>query len=63
MREMAGVGGGVVNGLQELKAHLLEVLVRGGDDWRGRSHGGRGGGGGALVSEGVPGEEKGQARA
>jgi hypothetical protein len=33
-------------------------LGRGGDDRRGLSHDGRGGGGGALVGEEVPGEEE-----
>jgi hypothetical protein len=46
---------------QEVKAHLLEVLGRGGDDRRGLSHGGRGSGGGVLVCEEVPGEEEGEA--
>jgi hypothetical protein len=51
----------VVSEHQEVKAHLLEVLGRGGNDQRGLSHGGRGGGGGALVGEEVPGEEDGEA--
>jgi hypothetical protein len=41
----------VVSKHQEVKAHLLEVLGRRGGDRRGFSHGGRGGGGGALVGE------------
>jgi hypothetical protein len=41
--------------------HLLEALGRGGDDRRGLSHGGQGGGGGVLVGEEIPGEEEGQA--
>jgi hypothetical protein len=52
---------GVVSKHQEVKAHLLEVLRRGGDDRKGRSHGGRGGGGRLLVGEGIPGEEEDQA--
>jgi hypothetical protein len=36
-------------------------LGRGGDDRRGLSHGGRGGGGGVLIGEEVPGEEEGKA--
>jgi hypothetical protein len=54
--ENGGVGEGVASEHQEIKAHLLEVLGRGGDDLRGRSHGGR-----VLVGEGVPGEEEGEA--
>jgi hypothetical protein len=50
----------VVSEHQGLKAHLLGVLGRGGDDRRWGSHGGRGGGGGELVGEGFPGEEGGQ---
>jgi hypothetical protein len=61
MRGRQGVGGEVVSEHQEVKAHLLEVLGREGDDRRGLSHGGRGGGGGMLVGEEVPGEEEGQA--
>jgi hypothetical protein len=49
---------GVVSEHQEVKAHLLEVLGRGGDDRKGRSHGGRCGGGRLLVGEGVPSEEE-----
>jgi hypothetical protein len=56
-----GMGGGVVSEHQEVEAHLLEVLGRGGDDRKELSHGGRGGGGGALVGEEVPGEEEGKA--
>jgi hypothetical protein len=48
----------VVSEHQEVKAHLPEVLGRGGDDRKELSHGGRGGGGGALVGEGVPGKEE-----
>jgi hypothetical protein len=55
-RVRRGVGREVVSEHQEVKAHLLEVLGMGGDDRRGLSHGGRGGGGGALVGEEVPGE-------
>jgi hypothetical protein len=51
----------VVSEHQEVKAHLLEILGRERDDRRGLSHGGRGGGGGVLVGEEVPGEEEGQA--
>jgi hypothetical protein len=51
----------VVSEHQEVKVHLLEVLGRGWDDRRELSHGGRSGGGGALVGEGVPGEEEGEA--
>jgi hypothetical protein len=51
----------VVSEHQEVKPHLLEVLGRGGDDRRGLSHGGRGGGGGVLIGEEVPGEEEGEA--
>jgi hypothetical protein len=51
----------VVTVHQEVKAHLLEFLERKGDDRRGFSHGGRGGGRGVLVGEEVPGEEEGQA--
>jgi hypothetical protein len=61
VRGQRGVGGEVVSEHQGVKAHLLEVLGREGDDRRGLSHGGRGGGGGALVGEEVPGEEEGQA--
>jgi hypothetical protein len=43
----------VVNEHQELKAHLLGVLGREGDDRRWGSHGGRGSGGGELVDERV----------
>jgi hypothetical protein len=50
----------VVSEHQEVKAHLLEVLGREGNDRRGLSHGGRGGGGGVLVG-GVPGKEEGEA--
>jgi hypothetical protein len=52
---------GVVSEHQEIKAHLLEVLGRRGDERRGLSHGGRGGGGGALIGEEVPCEEEGEA--
>jgi hypothetical protein len=51
----------VVSEHQEVKALLLEVLGREGDDRRELSHGGRGGGGGVLVGEEVPGEEEGKA--
>jgi hypothetical protein len=61
VRGWRGVGGDVASEHQEVKAHLLEVLGRGGDDRRGLSHDGRGGGGWALVSEEVPGEEEGEA--
>jgi hypothetical protein len=54
---MAGVGGEGVNELQELKTHLLGAWKKEGDDRRGRSHGGRGSSGGALIGEGVSGEE------
>jgi hypothetical protein len=50
----AGGGEGVVSEHQELKAHLLGVLGRGGDDRRWVSHGGRGGGGEELLGERVP---------
>jgi hypothetical protein len=55
-----GMGGGVVSEHQDVEAHLLEVLGRGGDDRKELSHGGRGGGGGALIGEEVPGEEEGK---
>jgi hypothetical protein len=51
----------VVSEHQEVKAHLLEVLGREGNDRRGLSHGGRGGGGGVLVGGEVPSEEEGEA--
>jgi hypothetical protein len=51
----------VVNEHQELKAHLLGVLGRGGNDRRWGSHYGRGGGVEELVGEGLSGEEDGQA--
>jgi hypothetical protein len=51
----------VVSKHQEVKAHLLEVLGRRGGDRRRLSHGGRGGGRGALVGEEVSGEEEGEA--
>jgi hypothetical protein len=51
----------VVSEHQEVKAHLLEVLGREWNDWRGLSHGGRDGGGGVLVGGEVPGEEEGEA--
>jgi hypothetical protein len=53
----------VVSEHEGLKAHLLGVLGREGDDRSGRSHGGQGGSGGELVSEGLPSEGGGQARA
>jgi hypothetical protein len=46
---------------QELNAHLLGVLVRGGDDQRWGSHGGRGGGREELVGEKVPARKWGNA--
>jgi hypothetical protein len=60
--EARGGGEGVVSEHQELKAHLLGVLGRGGDDRRWGSHGSQGGGTEELVGEGLPGEEGGQAR-
>jgi hypothetical protein len=51
----------VVSEHQEVKAHLLEVLGRGGDERRGLSHGHRGGGGGALIGEEVSAKEEGEA--
>jgi hypothetical protein len=60
-RGAAGGGEGVVSEHQELKAHLLGVLGRGGDDWRWGSHGGRGGGGEELVGEKVPARKWGKA--
>jgi hypothetical protein len=47
------VGEGVVSEHQELKAHLLEVLGREGDDRRWGSHDRLGGGEGELVGEKV----------
>jgi hypothetical protein len=43
----------VVSEHQELKAHLLRVLGRGGDGRRWGSHGGRGGGGGGARQRGA----------
>jgi hypothetical protein len=57
----AGGGEGVVSEHQELKAHLLGVLGRGGDDRRWGSRGGRGGDAEELVGDGLSGEEDGQA--
>jgi hypothetical protein len=51
----------VVSEHQEIKAHLLEVLGREGNDRRGLSHGGRGGSGGVLNRRGGSGEEEGEA--
>jgi hypothetical protein len=51
----------VVSEHQELRAHLLGVLGRGGDDRRWGSHGGRGGGGGELFGERVPARKWGNA--
>jgi hypothetical protein len=62
VRGQQGGGEGVVSEHQELNAHLLGVLGRGGDDRRWGSHGGRGGGAEELVGEGLPGEEGSQAR-
>jgi hypothetical protein len=61
VRGRRGVGGEVVIKHQEVKAHLLEVLGREGDDRRGLSHGGQDGGGGVLVGEEVPDVEEGEA--
>jgi hypothetical protein len=62
VRGAAGGGEGVISEHQELKAHLLGVLGRGGNDRRWSSHGGQGGGAEELVGEGLPGEEGGQAQ-
>jgi hypothetical protein len=60
-RGAAGGGEGVDSEHQELKAHLLGVLGRGGDDRRWGSHGGRGSGGEELVVERVPASKWGNA--
>jgi hypothetical protein len=49
VRGRRGVGGEVISEHKGIKAHLLEALGREGDDRRGLSHDGRGGGGGVLV--------------